>query len=1133
MTNRLIAGWVQVVKRSVANWRILSSVVFGALLASTMMASTTIYFDALKEVALKQGLQGVTTSDLDVILQGKLSPVSSGEHDRFLNRVNNEIDRNIGWMLREKTVAGKTPTLFLSTVGNENLAGSDNARAYIAFSTSIKRNIKMLMGGSFPQSSLGGKRENTLEVEAVVPREAAELFNVTPGDKFVVVLPATAGKVQAVITVSGVFDRNDISNPVWVLEKKVLNDATGTGFRTMPMYVTETEFVTRIGAHFKGMEAIYAWHLSTDIGSLTVASADRAKIGLETMNSNLGVDIGSYRQTTDIDDVINRYDRKLFYSKLPMFAVLIVVTVVILYYVSTLAAVLVDDRRSEMSVLRSRGASGVQILAVFAIEGVTIVALTIIVAPLLAAVTVSLLGYTPAFSGLTGGHSLKTGITLTAYFMSFVGGLFSFVALMVPSIQAARIEVTRHRQEEGRPSVLPMIQRYYLDVLLLVVCIFLYKQLLEQGEIIARRFAGDVAIDYLLLALPGIVLIALGMVLIRLFPLSVRIITLISIRWMPVAFLMGLWQMTRSSTHYARLLLLLILTAGLGMFASSFGATLERSFSERVYYAVGADARIDQVESKPVFVGTTRWSTNCKGEETQCVVGLPTKIQAQESARMRQFEDISGVEKISPVLRITGRDMSKFYGDSFEMLSIETESFSQVAWYREDFAGGSLHSLLRAIETEDREDGVVLPYGTIKLRVRMKSTEYRPTVKVTARVLNAQGRYSTHELGVLGSKNWVVLESDLGFGTSQYLEIGRPLTLVSLGLHQTGNRKFRAGSVLFDEIQVVTETGEIIVVNRLNNPRGWSVLEKSADITEDALVGIKNPIDNSGMLLFTWSEGRPLATRGIKYGGVQSALPVLASEGFVKTVGYKPGDTFYAAIEGHDVQLKVVGIVRLFPTMMKSDKKFLISNLSDLLRSVNVGAIKGDIQPNEAWLAIDKDINSSLLTKELESVQAFSTGHIYLSNSRLAEAKVDVLVESGWRALLFVAFLVVLVLSGFGFLIHNYVSFKNRKFQISILRVIGFSVNQIVAMVLLEQLLVICMGLTLGAWMGGRMSATIMPFLGYDDWGGQVIPPFVSQVGWMNLLATYATMIVVFAIVVTLVAFLIQRISIHRIIRLG
>ena len=97
----------------------------------------------------------------------------------------------------------------------------------------------------------------------------------------------------------------------------------------------------------------------------------------------------------------------------------------------------------------------------------------------------------------------------------------------------------------------------------------------------------------------------------------------------------------------------------------------------------------------------------------------------------------------------------------------------------------------------------------------------------------------------------------------------------------------------------------------------------------------------------------------------------------------------------------------------------------------------------------------------------------------------------------------------------------------------GFSTKQLMSMLWLEQVLVIGTGMALGTWMGGKLGETIMPFLGHDDFGSQVMPPFVMDVSWFSLLVTYAAMSLVFiAIVFALIGF-IRKISLQRIMRIG
>ena len=60
LVSRAVSAWPLVVRRSLAHWRLLSTVVVGVVLSSAVMAGTVIYYDALRELALKSTLARLT-----------------------------------------------------------------------------------------------------------------------------------------------------------------------------------------------------------------------------------------------------------------------------------------------------------------------------------------------------------------------------------------------------------------------------------------------------------------------------------------------------------------------------------------------------------------------------------------------------------------------------------------------------------------------------------------------------------------------------------------------------------------------------------------------------------------------------------------------------------------------------------------------------------------------------------------------------------------------------------------------------------------------------------------------------------------------------------------------------------------
>ena len=228
------------------------------------------------------------------------------------------------------------------------------------------------------------------------------------------------------------------------------------------------------------------------------------------------------------------------------------------------------------------------------------------------------------------------------------------------------------------------------------------------------------------------------------------------------------------------------------------------------------------------------------------------------------------------------------------------------------------------------------------------------------------------------------------------------------------------------------------------------------------------------------------------------------------------------------------GVIDFFPTLDAFKRSYLVADLASVSAYANLEATGGELRPNEVWMTTNgSESDRARLISLLEDSQPFPSREVHDRVQVLADSTVDPLVEAGWRALLFVAFAAVLVLSGLGFLVHAYVSFKSREIQFALMRTVGFSMRQLSTLVLLEQVLVIGAGLALGTWMGGRLGATMMPFLGHDDRGTRVLPPFVVDINWGTLVITYVAMGLLFAVIIAGVIILVRRISLQRILRLG
>ena len=1103
-----------VARRSLANWRLLSSVVIGVVLASTIMAGTVIYFDSLRDLALESALERYDPADLDIIAKTTKGPTGPRESDAVRGFMEGEYNRRLGWLLDGTVRGGRTATFFMTPPGDEELAGDDNARSYFHFLNDIEANIELLPGGRMPADLPAASPDGSpITIEAAVPYDVASELGLVVGSRLSAVPHWVDATPYASVVVSGIYRRSGPEEPIWRLDNEIFHTFTSGSFVAVPLLVSEDTLLRGLGSVFTDMDTTYGWMLMVDHERLRATNSTDAQRSVIGMQRNMSRTFLSYRQLTDLDNALADYDERLLFTKLQMFVVLILIAVVVLYYVVTLSSLVAEQRKNEISLLQGRGATERQVLTVFVLEGLTIAGLAIVIAPFLAAVAISVLGYTPAFSDLSGGSLLPVTLTRGAFIMSALGGVLSFGALMIPAFEASRSPISRDRQEMARPSRLSFVQRYYLDVLLLVVSIVLFRQLTEQGSLAATNLVGEVAVNQLLLAVPAITLVAAAMVLIRLFPLVMNLASRLLARRLPPGLVMGLWQMARNPTHYARLALLLILMAGLGIFAASFGGTLKRSFTERVLYAAGSDIRLVNV------------SVNSRGPSRP--IDKP-------------YEDMDEVLNAAPVLRAIGSHLGTRGGDTtFDVLAVDTEKFHDVAWFRDDFSDDPLPEVMSQLNghSSRRTLGIPLPDNARAIQVLLKSDRPYPTVGLGARLRDANGRYFTYRLGFLESSNWRLYSAELFEGGSPRFRLfpTRPFTLVSIGVGETDLEKgLSPGSILIDTVRVRKSNGEIDALEDFRGIDGWNVLQDSSYANQDRVRASEVSARGDGSLMFAWSAGRALVARGISPGPEPEPVPVVTSASFMRHFGHAIGDELKMSVSGRRLTVVLVDTVDFFPTLDSYNDRFLVADLETVRAYTNLGMARTEISANEMWLRTDVEGEERTeLIEEFRQGNPFQIGRVIDTVEDLADAQIDPLVLAGWRALLLIAFGAILVLSSLGFLVHAYISFRNRERQFALMRTMGFTTRQLVSLMWLEQALVILVGVALGTWMGGRLGETIMPFLGHDDRGGRVLPPFVIEVGWQNLLITYVAMGMIFTAIIIGVIVFIRRMSLSQVLRLG
>ncbi|MBI2765114.1 MAG: FtsX-like permease family protein [Chloroflexi bacterium] len=1121
-----------VAQRSLGHWRLLIMMVAGVVLSSALMASVFLYSDAIRELGLKYALRQETQSDLNlraVSSSGKVTPKEyadrKGTTDALLASVSD--------LTRETVHFGKSATFFLAAPGVEVSSAPDRPRANFQFIDGFNDHVRIVEGKA-PQPATAATATAGPQFEVSIGSVAAKKFGVSVGQTFELYPHWREDRAPVRVVVAAIVEPRDADEEYWGGRADRLSAETAN-WPTYLFYIDESSFTGVLASYLPDMDASFDTLATIDTGRITGSNAKQVEDRLRGIDGAIKTQIPYSALETKLPDTISNFRQKLFFTRLPLFALMLQIVGIVLFYLAMVASMVVDRQTGEIALLKSRGASTFQVLLVFAIEAAGISGFAAITGPFLAAGVISLLGYTPPFNDLSGGSTLDVQFSLGALGLSVLGAVLAFVALVWPAYRACRFSITNYKQQISRPQQQPAFLRYYLDLVLIAAGAFAFYQLRERGSLVTDKLFGNLSADPLLLATPSLFILMVALVFLRLFPIALRLAVWLSRSLNGPTIGLALTRMVRSPLQHSRLILLLILTTAVGVFAAGFRATLEQGYQDRASYQAGAAARIDDVR-KPLGQPTGKF------------------VDAVKAA--------TGASEVTPVIRLPGFfNASTFRSENLTMLGVKPDEFAQYAYWRGDFGSSSLKATLDKVKlppAESKGPLPVVPVGATYLGLWAQPTN--ATLPLGIRLQDPDGLFWEYPLAPEGKAvagQWQFYVANLTAprggnrspqGSTPQSGMAVPRTVNAIYVRMPGNAPQvpEPNTLLLDDVQVTDAT---------TLAPGWgvagfsagTVIEPFDDLARYELItgasevaspGAFSRGDASGgragaVARLTFTRGTKGATLvGLRAASDQRPLPVLVDQKFLSTWKKKTGDEFKVYLNNQYVLVKIAGSFDLFPGYDPAQPGSLFISDFEALRNADARVpTQADAStPNSAWL---RTPGTAPLTKEGLLDRGLQVEGIYDRQVIFAQQQSDPLVAASWEGILFLSFGAVLLLSGLGFVTYSTLSAQARSLEFAILRTMGFSGRQIIGVVSFEQTFVIIAGVAAGTLLGFPLSRLMIGYMGITEKGVDPLPPLISRVSWNAVATVYVLLGLVVVATVSALVLLYSRLAVSRALRMG
>ncbi len=1112
-----------VLRRSLANRRLLATVIVGVVMSAALMSSVVLYSDSIRDLGLRYALRTANPLDRNVRISSSGRP-GVADYAPRRETIDKTLRSHLGPALGEIVHYGRSATFYPAAPGQAFPTEENRPRAHFQYADRLDSEIKVVEG----RKPNPPGNETPPSVEVMLGKASADKLGFKMGDSFDLHPFWRADKAPVRVTIVGFIEPRDISDPYWFGKTdRFLSDTQN--WDTYPFWVDEATVNQVLATYLPDMDSSVETYGLVNIGHINARNARGIEDGARSLDPAIREAVSGATSETRLADIVSSYRTKLFFTRLPLFALMLQVVGIALYYLVMVATMLIERQAGEIALLRSRGASSRQVVAIYAIEGLIICGGAALVGPYLARLGISVLGYTPPFENLSGNSALDVPMSRLAFGAAAGGALLAFAALLIPAWRAARQSTIDYKHSLARPQTQPIFLRYYMDLVLVGVGAFLFYQLREKGSLVTEKLFGDLSADPLLLASPTLFMLMVALVFLRLFPLALRFVAWATHRLESPTVALGLSRMTRAPMQYSRLILLLLLATAVGMFAAGYRATLERGYDDRAAFTAGAESRLENIR-QPANVSDATM--------TEAVSRATEAIDVSLGSR-----------------GIGSYNISQYNSQPLVVDAINTATFEKVAFWRDDFAGPSLSSLLERLRIEKDETIVarIIPAGSRMLGL-WAQFPYNPNVAtIGIRTQDPSGLYWDYTL--VSSQparpgEWRFFVADLtrpaqirfnpqlSYSPSTEKRLDAVYVRITGAPPQVPERV----NVLVDELQVSTASAvrpaggfdDAQIVEQFDDMTPY-VLITGASIGDPGAISAAQQQGrdggNAARISFTRMRGlAPIV--GLRGARTNVPLPILAEDEFTKVSGKHVGDQFTIFMNRQYVTVKLVGTFKYWPSYDPSHSEiFFVTDLAAARElAATVPALSDGVYANEAWMS---PAVPGVMTREKLQARGMQADGMFDRRDVRAAQEADPLVAASWEGILFLSFAAVLLLTGLGFAVYATLAAQSRSLEFAILRTMGYTSRQVLSLVSFEQLFVIAAGVIVGTFLGFPLGRLMIGYLGVTESGTDPVPPLVSQVSWSAVLTVYGLLAVVFIGTIASLAAVYSRLAVHRALRIG
>ncbi len=703
-----------VFKRLRHNTGIAISAVLGIVAVMGMVVCIPVFANAVSGKVLREQLtdkavsanRGMFSLHMYYLDKRSVSPLSVDQADGVANYMQQSIPRELGLNVLNVTTEIQTGAIAWNPVSIGAKSASPN-EAWVnmgLFTANGLQEKAQLVDGAWPDP----KADGPLQVAVLEKTADTNFMNV--GDVY------QSNGFQ--IKVTGIWQAKNDKSSDWF-------EAPSTSYLDK-MYVPIASYATRMNVLTDRPVFYVSWYTVVDEGNLRFDRAPDYARGLVQMDSNLR------RMLPDINtdytplEALNTYNERAKTLTSLFYAVGGPMLVLALLFISLTATIAMQQYEQETVTMRGRGTSWLQLAMLNILESMILIVVAIPLTLLTGWGAAWVMSHTQSFLQFTDTNNIDLTFQGINYLWLTISAVVIIVARFLPILSLSRTSIVQLKQQRSRSTGQPIWQRFYLDFLLLLPGIYAYVTLSGMAKPVAFLSAlsptpGDTYHDPLLFVAPSLFAMALCMIMLRVLPFLLKLLSKIIDNMPTVWAYLSLQQVARRPQDHSSALLLIMISLSLAIYSASTAKTLDKWLFDSAYYKAGTDLVIHEYVVQGSNIGSSFGSAG--GTAQDLTTTSPSTVDASADSNL-SLEEHQKMPGVLAATRVGNYEASYSYGSGDNMatvMGIDRLDFPSVAFYRADFASESLGTLLNALGANP--NGILVPNDMLnKIGLRVGDT---------------------------------------------------------------------------------------------------------------------------------------------------------------------------------------------------------------------------------------------------------------------------------------------------------------------------------------------------------------------------------------------------------------------------